>query len=209
MSYPRIGGIILLMLLSINQGLIAKEGDELIGKPAPEWGKLEWMQSEPLKLNELEDKVVLIRWWTETCPFCERSAPALNEFHEAFGDKGLVVIGMYHPKPPGPRRQKALDKAVKRLGFEFPIALDMGWKTLIRYWLADYRHRWTSVSFLIDKRGKIRYIHPGGEYYKGEGEARMEAQQDYHELTAMIEKLLKEPSKKAGKVTPAGGDKSP
>ena len=34
-----IGGIILLMLLNINQGLIAKEGDELIGKPAPEWGR--------------------------------------------------------------------------------------------------------------------------------------------------------------------------
>jgi len=47
-----IGGIILLMLLNINQGLFAKEGDELIGKPAPEWGTLEWMNSQPLKLNE-------------------------------------------------------------------------------------------------------------------------------------------------------------
>ena len=76
----RIGGIVLLMLLIINQGLIAKEGDELIGKPAPEWGTLEWMNSQPLTLNELADKVVLIRWWTETCPFCAASAPALNEF---------------------------------------------------------------------------------------------------------------------------------
>ena len=58
----RIGGIILLMLLSINQELLAKEGDELIGKPAPEWGTLEWMNSQPLKLNALENKVVLIRW---------------------------------------------------------------------------------------------------------------------------------------------------
>ena len=190
----RIGSILLLMLLTINQGLIAKEGDELIGKPAPEWGMLEWMNSQPLKLSELTDKVVLIRWWTETCPFCSRSAPALNEFYDTFKDKGLVVIGMYHPKPPGPRRQKALEKAVKRLGFEFPIALDMDWGLLKRYWLAKGRHRWTSVSFLIDKRGKIRYIHPGGEYYKGEGKTQTEAQWDYDELKTMIEKLIAEPS---------------
>ena len=86
------------------------------------------MNSQPLKLSELADKVVLIRWWTETCSFCSRSAPALNEFYETFKDKGLVVIGTYHPKPPGPRRQKVLEKAVKRLGFEFPIALDMDWE---------------------------------------------------------------------------------
>ena len=190
----RIGGILLLMLLSINQGLIAKEGDELIGELAPKWGTLKWMNSQPLKLNELEDKVVLIRWWTDTCPFCSRSAPALNEFHDTFKEKGLVVIGMYHPKPPGPRGQKALEKAVKRLGFEFPIALDMDWSRLRRYWLANSRHRWTSVSFLIDKRGKIRYIHPGGEYYKGEDETQTEAQRDYDELKGLIEKLIAEPS---------------
>jgi len=106
----------------------------------------------------------------------------------------LVVIGMYHPKPPGPRHQKALEKAVKRLGFEFPIALDMDWRTLRRYWLDRGRHRWTSVSFLIDKRGKIRYIHPGGEYYKEEDEAQTDAERDYDELKAMIEKLLAESS---------------
>ena len=190
----RIGGLLLLMLLSINQGLIAKEGDELIGELAPKWGTLKWMNSQPLKLSELEDKVVLIRWWTETCPFCSRSAPALNEFHDIFKEKGLVVVGMYHPKPPGPRRQQALEKAVKRLGFEFPIALDMDWSRLRRYWLANSRHRWTSVSFLIDKRGKIRYIHPGGEYYKGEDETQTEAQRDYDELKGLIEKLIAEPA---------------
>ena len=195
----RIGGIILFMLLNINQGLIAKEGDELIGKPAPKWGTLEWLNSQPLKLNTLENKVVLIRWWTETCPFCSRSAPALNEFHDTFKDKGLVVIGIYHPKPPGPRRQGALEKAVKRLGFEFSIALDMDWEILRRYWLAKGRNRWTSVSFLIDKRGKIRYIHPGGEYYKGEDETRTEAQRDYDELKRLIEKLIAEPSQPKAK----------
>ena len=111
----------------------------------------------------------------------------------------MVVVGMYHPKPPGPRRQQALEKAVKRLGFEFPIALDMDWSRLRRYWLSNSRHRWTSVSFLIDKRGKIRYIHPGGEYYKGEDETQTEAQRDYDELKGLIEKLIAEPAQSKAK----------
>jgi peroxiredoxin len=184
----------LLILVSFSQQLIATEGDDLIGKPAAEWGKLEWINSDPLKLSKLEDKVVLIRWWTDTCPFCEHSASALNEFHEDFEDKGLVVIGMYHPKPPGPRRVRDVAKAAKRLGFEFPIALDMEWKTLQRYWLIPGKRRWTSVSFLIDKGGKIRYIHPGGEYHQGGGEAHKECQEEYRELNAKIETLLKAPS---------------
>ena len=191
----RMGSIILLMLLIINQGLTAKEGDELIGKLSPEMGNAGVDEFTAAHAERIKaDKVILVRWWTETCPFCSRSAPTLNEFHDTFEDKGLVVIGMYHPKPPGPRSQKALEKAVKRLGFEFPIALDMNWSILKRYWLAKGGHRWTSVSFLIDKRGIIRYIHPGGDYYNGKDKTRTEPQRDYDELKAMIEKLLAEPS---------------
>lgn len=43
---------------------VAKEGDELIGKKAAGWGKLEWVNSEPMAWEKLRDKVVLVRWWT-------------------------------------------------------------------------------------------------------------------------------------------------
>jgi peroxiredoxin len=188
--------ITLLILMSLQSPLLAKDGDNLIGKPAPEWGKLKWLNSEPLKLKELnkEEKVVLIRWWTNTCPFCERSADALNEFHKDFENDGLVVIGMYHPKPHGRNYSlKEVKTAMQRLEFEFPIAIDSEWKTLIDYWLVPGKRRWTSVSFLIDKTGKIRYIHPGGEYHNKGGQPK----RDYLELKATIKKLLAEPSEKA------------
>jgi peroxiredoxin len=192
----RIACIALLILLSTHQPLIAKEGDNLIGKPAHEWGKLKWLNSEPLKLKDLKAKgrVVLIRWWTNTCPFCERSADALNEFHKDLSDDGLVVIGMYHPKPYGRHApMKEITQAMKQLEFKFPIALDIEWKTLINYWLVPGKRRWTSVSFLIDKAGKIRYIHPGGEYHKKDGQAK----RDYLELKAKIKTLLAEPKANA------------
>ena len=46
------------------------EGAELLGRPAPEWDTLEWVQSGPLALRDLRGKVVLIRWWTDSCPMC-------------------------------------------------------------------------------------------------------------------------------------------
>jgi hypothetical protein len=51
---------------------------------------------------------------------------------------------------------------------------------------------WTSVAFLLDRRGKIRYIHPGGACAKEPMRIFPSAQKDYQELRAAIEKLLAE-----------------
>ena len=45
---------------------------------------------------------------------------------------------------------------------------------------------WTSVTFLLDRRGVIRHVHPGGAYVEGDAA--------HAEMTAAIERLLAEPS---------------
>jgi hypothetical protein len=64
------------------------------------------------------------------------------------------------------------------------VAIDYDWKTLKKWWLNDNERKWTSGSFLIDKNGIIQYVHPGGQYVKGD--------KDYSELETMIERLLAE-----------------
>ena len=49
--------IILYTLLATHQQTTAEKGDGLIGKPAPDWGKLRWINSDPLQLNNLANKV--------------------------------------------------------------------------------------------------------------------------------------------------------
>ena len=67
----------------------------------------------------------------------------------------------------------------------FPVAIDRDWITLRKWWLnKNPKARWTSVSFLIDRNGIIRYVHPGGQYVKGDD--------DYIALKSKIEKLLTE-----------------
>jgi thiol-disulfide isomerase/thioredoxin len=74
-----------------------RAGDSPVGTKAPEWEAAHWLNSKPLALEGLRGKVVLVRWWTAPgCPYCAATAPALNEFHARYKDKGLVVVGFYH-----------------------------------------------------------------------------------------------------------------
>ncbi len=79
---------------------------------------------------------------------------------------------------------------VQEKDFEFPVALDNDWATLNEYWLDGQKRSFTSVSFLIDKKGIIRYIHPGGEYHKDGSGEHASCREDFLELEEWIKKLL-------------------
>lgn len=163
----------------------AADGDDLLGRKAPEWRVTHWQNSAPLSVKALAGKVVLVRWWTAPeCRFCAATAPALNEFHETFREQGLQVIGLYHHKAPGPLAPPEVEEFARKFGFKFPVAIDPEWRTLNDWWLEKNQRRWTSVTFLLDRTGTIRHLHPGGQYVKGDPA--------YQELRTQIEKLLAE-----------------
>lgn len=173
-------------------------GKSLIGTKPPEFKEIFWLSETPMHLSDLRGKIVLIRWWTASeCPYCAASAPALNGFVEEFGDRGLVVIGLYHHKSDKPLTAKFVEEQYNRLGFQFPIGIDWGWRNLKTWWLISGERHWTSVSFLLDHEGIIHYIHPGGSYSAEVVEVFPKAQEDYNTLRSKIIHLLeKMPSKK-------------
>ncbi len=178
---------LLLILLFSPMAMSAEQKDESLplNIHPPEWIVADWLNSEPLTLKELQGQVVLVRWWTgPACPYCINSAAALNEFHDLYKNEGLQVLGFYHHKSPSPFDQNTVREYVKNLDFKFPVAVDHDWKTIKAWWLQDDRRKWTSVSFLLDRKGLIRYIHPGGQYVKGDGV--------YEKVQQEIEKLLME-----------------
>ncbi len=175
--------IFLLTAIAISGGV----EDEILplNTHPSEWTVSDWLNSKPITLQELQGQVVLVRWWTgPTCPYCINSSAALNEFHEMYKNDGLQVIGFYHHKSRIPFDQNTVNEYAENLMFKFPVAVDHNWKTINAWWLQDDRRKWTSVSFLLDRKGIIRYIHPGGQYVKGDGV--------YEKLQQEIEKLLKE-----------------
>ncbi|MGH9322337.1 MAG: peroxiredoxin family protein [Vicinamibacteria bacterium] len=172
-------------------------GLSILGQPVPEWpakGPESWVSGGPLTLADLRGKVVLIRFFMEAdCPLCRGTAPALNEFHRDFAPRGLVVVGMYTPKPrPRPVEVELVREYVEAYGFEFAVAVDDDWSALRRLWLDRVPDAaYTSASLLIDRRGILRHAHEGGIYAKDAGGPG--ARRDYEEMRAAIEKLLAEP----------------
>lgn len=160
-------------------------GSELIGAAAPGWQVSEWIGSRPIAWSALRGKVVLVRWFTSAeCPYCHATAPALNRFHRDYAARGLVVIGMYHHKRPEPLTLDAVSATVREYGFTFPVGVDREWRTLNRWWLDGHKRDFTSVSFLIDRRGIIRLVHPGGSLEVGKP--------DFVAVQANVERLLAE-----------------
>lgn len=160
-------------MLGALSGMDRNAGADRIGVQAPPFDFEAWINSEPMDLSDLRGQVVLVRWWTDTCPFCASSSPALRTLHEEYSDDGLTLVGVFHPKA---RRDDPLDlprvrRVVEQREFEFPIAVDWDWRnrTLKEWWLTGPDRPATSVTFLLDKEGVIRFIHPGMEYHDESG----------------------------------------
>jgi peroxiredoxin len=169
----------------------SRAGSELVGRPAGEFVGVEWLGGEARTLADLRGRVVLVRFWTDTCPYCERTAPALRRLDEEFRARGLVVIGLHHPKPRGRAvtREEVL-QAARAWGMSFPIGLDRAWATVDAWWLRTGERAATSASFLIDRRGKVRLVHPGPEFTPDGDDA---SRRDFFEIRAKIAALLAEP----------------
>jgi peroxiredoxin len=185
-------GLTVIAALLVAGAPAAKEGQEVIGRPAPSLEALSWVQGR-VSDADLRGKVVLVRWWTNGCSLCKNTAPALNRLHADFAGKGLLVLGIYHPKPRPERRDpETIRAAVRALGFRFPVAVDEEWTVLRRWWLDAGERSYTSVSFLIVRGGGIRYIHPGGEFFPSTRPEERRQNADYEEIRSLVQQLLKE-----------------
>lgn len=176
-------------------------GAELLGTVPPDFEVDAWLvdgvvAEQPITLQSLRGSVVLVRLWTDTCPFCKASAPALVELHDELASRGLVVIGIHHPKPrpTADERDRApveeVAAAARAWGMRFPIGLDRTWRTVDSWWLAAGGRSATSASFLLDRSGVIRWVHPGPEFHPGGPADHEQCRADYAALRAAIEAAL-------------------
>jgi peroxiredoxin len=155
--------------LASLKALDRSAGNDRIGVVVPPFQFDGWINSQPMTLQDLRGQVVLVRWWTDTCPFCASSAPALRKLHETYSDQGLTVVGVFHPKAgrDDPLDVERVQRSVDSRRFRFPVAIDWDWRTrtLKEWWLTGPERPATSVTFLLDKAGVIQFVHPGMEYH--------------------------------------------
>ncbi len=120
----------------------------------------EWLNSQPITMESLRGKVVLVDFWTYTCINCIRTLPYLKNWHAKYKDKGLMIVGVHTPEFEFEKTTKNVKNALVDFGLEYPVVQDNDYST----WRA-YANRYWPAKYLVDKNGKIRYTHFGeGEY---------------------------------------------
>jgi thiol-disulfide isomerase/thioredoxin len=119
------------------------ESSERPAAPAFSYTSLE---GQPIRLAELEGKVVLVNFWATWCGPCRMEIPELTELHRSYKDQGLVVLGLSLDGAP----ESYVRTEAKRMGADYPIVLlgEAGgteWGGIMAI----------PTSFLIDRRGRV------------------------------------------------------
>ena len=126
------------------------------------------LQGRPVSLDALRGKVVLVNFWSTTCPACAREMPGMAETYRRYQDRGfeIVAVAMSYD-PPNYVAQFAQTRQLP-----FPVALDIDGG----HARAFDNVQLTPTSFLIGRDGRI--------LDKTQGEL------DFPRLNALLDKAL-------------------
>jgi thiol-disulfide isomerase/thioredoxin len=105
-------------------------------------------QGQPVDLNQLSGKVVLIDFWASWCPDCVREMPQVQQVYRTFESKGLTILGISLDKD-----RRAMDNFIAKHLIPWPQYFDgKGWKNdlVTKYSVHEIPEMW-----IINKKGIV------------------------------------------------------
>lgn len=125
-----------------------------------------WLNSEPLRKENLKGRVTLIDFWTFECWNCYRSFPWLHQLEADFANEEFGVIGIHSPEFDHEKDSKRVEEKITEFNLQHPVMMDNDFA----YWKSMNNHYWPSF-YLVDKRGQVRYRFVG-ETHSGTSKAK-------------------------------------
>src|SRR5665213_1276604 len=137
----------------------------LEGKPAPALESAVWFGPKPPTLASLRGKAVLLFFWAHWCPDCKADVPIIAGLMKKYGPRGLALIGpteyygyVANGDDAPPQVEKPYIEQIRRQ-FYAPLS-DMP-APLSNANFARYGASSTPTLVLVDRRGIVRWYHPG------------------------------------------------
>jgi peroxiredoxin len=107
-------------------------------------------KGETISPKKYKGKVLLLDFWATWCAPCKAEMPNVKKVYSKYNSKGFEIVGVSLD-----RSRQALDKYVAQNKIEWPQYFDG------KYWnneiATQYGVRQIPTTYLIDKKGKIRY----------------------------------------------------
>jgi thiol-disulfide isomerase/thioredoxin len=117
--------------------------------------------------DTLKGKVVIVDFWASWCGPCKDSFPVMNQLIKKYADRGLVIVAVNADEV-----RADMDTFLTKNPATFTVVRDAAQKLVEK---ADVGTMPT--SFILDRDGKVRYLHNGfhGEKTKKEYETEIES----------------------------------
>ncbi|HKG48276.1 MAG TPA: TlpA disulfide reductase family protein [Pyrinomonadaceae bacterium] len=129
----------------------------------PELVADEWIEQQQRKLTDFRGQVVLLDFWAPWCGPCRYTLPKLSRWQNEFKSKGLVILGLTKYYGNGGGKQLApAEELVYLRDFRTRNKLPYGFLVSDSDTNEfDYGVSSIPTSFLIDRKGVVRYISLG------------------------------------------------
>ena len=133
----------------------------VMDSPAPDF-TLKSDSGKNLKLSEHRGEVVLINFWASWCGPCRQEMPLLSELHDKYKSLGFTVLGVNVEQDSSDAK-----KLLREMPVSFPVLFDSDSTVSKQYDVVAM-----PSTVLVDRNGKMRYLHKG--YKPGEEEIYLE-----------------------------------
>jgi peroxiredoxin len=95
--------------------------------------------------GDFSGKVIVIRFWIDSCKSCEKEMPEINQIYNKYKDRGLVVLAVNVGQS-----RSAAEAFADKLHLSYPVLLDTDSSVTGLYGVKA-----VPFTFVVDRKGVI------------------------------------------------------